>query len=101
MGFQIIRVTRREQRYRCPRLVRVNPVSLCPAPVALSTSQAPAVFSHSRKRLLSPEQDTGQGVHFVDRYPGAVVVELLYPARGTASVVELPLIEDVALVFLC
>ena len=33
------------------------------------------------KGLYLREQNTGQGVHFMDRYPGAVVVDLLFPCH--------------------
>ena len=61
MGFQIIKVTRREQRYRCPSLVRVSPVSLCLGSVVLSTRQIPAVLLRSRKRLASSGAGHGPG----------------------------------------
>ena len=61
MGFQIIKVTRREQRYRCPSLVRVSPVSLCLGSVVLSTRQTPAVLPRSRKRLASSGAGHGPG----------------------------------------
>lgn len=61
MGFQIIKVTRREHRYRCPSLVRVSPVSLCLGSVVLSTRQTPAVLPRSRKRLASSGTGHGPG----------------------------------------
>lgn len=35
----------------------------------------PLYFLALEKGLYLREQDTGQGVHFMDRYPGAVVVD--------------------------
>ena len=41
----------------------------------------PLPFLALEKGLYLREQDTGQGVHFMDRYPGAVVVDLLFPCH--------------------
>ena len=44
-------------------------------------SKLPLSVLALEKGLNFGEQDTGQGVHFMDRYPGAVVVDLLFPCH--------------------
>lgn len=56
----------------------------------------PLSFLALEKRLYLREQNTGYGVHFMDRYPGAVVVGLLFPWHGI-TLLKLPFVEQVAL----
>ena len=47
----------------------------------LPRGKLPLSFLTLEKSLYLREQDTGQGVHFMDRYPGAVVVDFLFPCH--------------------
>ena len=71
---------RREPRFRCSRLLLFL---FCPILFLLCfpLCKLPLSVHALEKGLYLREQNTGQGVHFMDRYPGAVVVDLLFPCH--------------------
>ena len=74
---------RREHRFRCSRLLLFL---FCPILFLLRIPpcKLPLSFLALEKRLYLREQDMSQGVHFMDRYPGVVVVALLFPRHISA-----------------
>ena len=50
-------------------------------PLHVPLGKFPLSFSALEKGLHLREQDTGQDARFMDRYPGAIVVELLFPCH--------------------
>lgn len=66
-------------------------------PLCLPLGKLPLSFLALEEFLYLREQDTVQGLHFMEGYPGAVVVDFLLPCHRPRLPLKLPLVEQVAL----
>ena len=57
----------------------------------------PLAFLALKERLNFREQDTGQSLHLMVGYPGAVVVDLLFPCHRSRLSLKLSLVKQIAL----